>query len=400
MSYDAAMTSHLRATACALLAVAACGGSIDATHAIDAGVDDGGETFDAGAVPVVDASRPDAHVAPPDAGFVDAPLPPVDAPHDAPDAAARHARVQIVNATNAFAARLCFATGAASDGSDAAVAPIPALPHDGAHPMPGTTWPGVARGATDTLPDLVDLSRHAVTPFVVAADKVKGEVKGNPNEATCDALLGAAGTGGRLVLGVDYFRLPTIVPGTLTNGGSFALGFFDCDANASGPRRCAGAFGAKVFVLEAHAPQPSHSYVSVLNLSAALATAAPHGIDFVHAYCGSEAPIVYGETFAADTPLPLDIDHLDGTSACDGVRFVARRADTSVAFSSQLHSLARVASLSTRVTFALGKSYTFVVLGDPATAEATLPDGSSNPAFDGSGVHVVALANDPVLPTL
>ncbi len=402
------MTSHglhglgrhgLHVLAASAVFAVACGGAIDtidATHGDGghSGVSFGNDGGDLPAPPSRDGGRPDGNVTP-DGGFFDA-LP------DVPDAPGpHHARLQFINATTTFGgARLCLATGALSDGSDTAVAPLPALPHDDAHPMPGTTWPGVAAGSAETVPDLTDFSHKAITPFLVAAEKIKGEVRSNPNEVTCDTLIGPRGTAGRLTEGVDYVRLPTIPVGTLLNGGSFALAIYDCDPNAMGQSGCTTrTFDTKLFTLETRIASTTTTNVGVLNLSTSLAIRAPGGVDVKHDACGNWSLVVHAQRFGEPDPF-LSLLAIASTNPCDVVSFTAARADTTIAFTSTPEPIARIEALSNRVAFAPGKNFTLVVLGDPAFAEATLPSGATNAAYDGRGIHVIALSHDPVLPPL
>ena len=391
--------------ACAVSCVLACGGAVASNSGLDAGAS-------------VDGSdSPPGHPPPPDFDGSFPPPPPFDGGRfdggrfdggpNPPDAGLqKHAKVQVINAatTAIGAARYCPGVGIASDGSDTSVAPVPALPHDDAHPMPGTTWPGIPIGTAATLPDLTDLSTKAITGFVVVADRIKGDVKSNVAERTCDQLIGPRGAGGDLVLGTDYFRLPTIPAGTFTRGASFAVAFYDCNAGASFPLACTsvGPLAGSVFHLDTSVANSPADGLSVIHLSTPLWTATSNGVELTHENCAVPTPVTTLTTnakFASQPSMSTLINVFVG-NPCETVRFVVRRADTTVSFTSNPQSVARVAALSNGVAFVPSANYTLVVLGDPGAPEASLVSGASNPSYDGRGVHVIALANDPALPPL
>ena len=388
--------------ACALSCVLACGGVVASNSGLDASAS-------------VDSSdTPPGHPPPPEFDGSFPPPPPFDAGRfdsgrfdggpNPPDAGPqKHAKVQVINAatTAIGAARYCPGVGIASDGSDTSLPPLPPLPHDDAHPMPGTTWPGIPIGASATLPDLTDLSTKAITGFVIVADRIKGDVKSNVNERTCDQLLGARGAGGDLVLGTDYFRLPTIPAGTFTRGASFAVAFYDCNAGASFPLACTsvGPLAGSVFHLDTTVASPLSDGLSVIPLSTPLWSATSNGVELTHDDCGVPTTLALNARFASQ-PFVSTLIHVNVANTCETVRFVVRRADTSVSFTSNPQPLARVASLSNGVTLVPSANYTLVVLGGPGAPEANLANGTANPSYDGRGVHVIALANDPALPPL
>jgi hypothetical protein len=329
---------------------------------------------DGGALPVPACATGawlDAGVAPlPDAGSPDASNVDGGAPRS-PDA-----KILFVNASNTLASmRICFATGHKPDGSDAVMAPTPALPHQG-----GSPYPGVPRGTGGPLPDLVDFTPMALTMFAVDASTIAGEISSNPNEKTCDQLLGMNGTGGALTLGRDFFRLGTIAQGTLARGTTFLVGARDCEAGSPQTGCASGAtMGILAASLDRTRPSASAIGVQVAQLSTKLAS--------VDAFFGCTA-------FASGLKLG-DVSPANASSIPD---LAARFAVRDGSYLSPPLPLPFLQSGATQ-PMQLGASSTFVVVGDPSAPAATLADGSPNPQFDGRGVHVIVVANDPTLPT-
>jgi hypothetical protein len=315
------------------------------------------------------------------------------------------AKVQFVNAatTSMGATRICFGLGSHADGSDAAVWPAPAFPHDDTHPMPGTTWPGIAVGASTTMPEVGDLLRQkSLTVFALEADKLKTDVSSSMTERTCDTLIGSAGQGGVLTPDIDFRRLGTFPVGLFGIGDSFVIAFFDCEPGDAGPIACRSSspLAMAVVRLDTSVPDSAKNGVAVAHLSTPLWNPLSVGVDVSLALCGQPAPIATAVVFGQARPsISVQLSGL-ATTPCDVLTFDTRQLDAGVTFASNPHPLARIAALSDGLTFAPGANYTFVVLGDPSAPEATLPTGADNPQYDGRGVHVIVLANDPIVPRL
>src|SRR5262249_12852986 len=123
--------------------------------------------------------------------------------------------------------------------ADGVVGPVAALPHDDAQSKAaGLPFPMLPQGFGNILPDITDLSVVALTPYLVKAEKIATEIKSNPNEKTCDQLIGkdGAGVAGGLKLGTDYFKLGTVPKGTFTNEDSFLVALTGCLPAAASTR--------------------------------------------------------------------------------------------------------------------------------------------------------------------
>ncbi len=153
---------------------------------------------------------------------------------------ANHAKILAVNATGYGPDfRFCFGTGTMADGSDLAVSPIAALPHDDSNLPQGKTYPGLYAGAGGPFPDLVDLEPKALTGFLIpmtAANitALAGDVKSSATERACDVLIGNKGQGGVLAAGA-FFKIPTIPAGTFKKSNSFMLALTGCAAGDTSP---------------------------------------------------------------------------------------------------------------------------------------------------------------------
>ena len=141
-----------------------------------------------------------------------------------------------------FPLRFCFATGQKDDGSDLKVSPLVALPHDdAASAAVGLPFPALFPGTGGPLPNLTDLSLVAITGFVVNAQKLgppgvggSNDVASNPNERTCDQLIGSTGTTpGTGLTAADIIKLPTIARGTFAHNTTSLLALAGCHANSA-----------------------------------------------------------------------------------------------------------------------------------------------------------------------
>ena len=316
-----------------------------------------------------------------------------DAPTDAPaDAAVSHAKIIAVHASPDLEAfRFCFGVGVQNDGSDAAVLPI--------EPLPKTP---LAPGAGAVLSDLGDLSKSAVTPYVVLASKIgQGQ--------TCDAIVpGAAGT--------DYFALATIKYGQLASATTHLLAVTGCLPHAldalADTTTCGANYDATngnlvgdVLLLDrvvantqrfgaqiAHVASPAAGVWSGL-YGATTVSAALRAIDG-----GADEPIADSVALGALAPpnaASLAMPSVDSTSlvvAANNPDGGAPPAESSIPLPLVYEATTGQAT-GEKAYFAPGVNYTFVFVGDPRVSATS--DGG---VFDGHSLHALAFPNDPAVP--
>jgi hypothetical protein len=383
------------------VAIGGCGGVV--AHDVEgedaAATDASG--VDAQAVfvpPMVDASTP----VPYDAQPFDA-HPPVDGSPPA------HARIIFVHASPDLPAiRLCFGIGTQSNGSDLQVnALLPPLP---ATANSGEPYPGIMPGAGYPIPDLIDLSTVAVTPFAVFASSI------GAGTAHCDALVGADGQGGTLVRNKDYVRLATTPPGTYTADSTEIVAVAGCTPAAVDPNATVARCGPD------YDPATGNVSEAVAGLDVNI-NAATMGAQVLHLAPGLDgelggfgvaqqlvtittgAPAVfnltplggvgYGALGSATAVQVTDISSVDTPNALFTVQ-------TSNAMGAVVNQLVLAFSQISQLTvgtvaapdggpyFAPGENYVFVLLGDPSAAPYLDPNGQPNAAYDGHGLHVIA----------
>ncbi len=318
---------------------------------------------------------------------------PTDAATDAPtEASTAHAKIVAVHASPDLpAVRFCFGLGVQNDGSQAVIAPIPALPQT-----------PLAPGAGAVLPDLGDFS-NAVTPYAVMASKITGN-------ATCDQLIGPLGAGS------DYFALPTIKNGTFASGTTHLVALTGClsqsadalaDLTTCGPTWDAskGNLALDVLALDhvvansqrfgaqiAHVASPAAGVWAGLYGSTAV-SARLHPLDG-----GADEPIADSVALGALAPpnaASLAMPSVDETSLVvapvnpDGG---APPTQASIPLPLVYEATTGQAT-GEKAYFAPGVNYTFVFVGDPRVA--TTVDGG---AFNGYSLHALAFPNDPATP--
>jgi hypothetical protein len=321
----------------------------------------------------------------------------VDAPNEA--GPSNRAKVIVVHASPDVAAvRVCFAIGIQNDGSDGVMAPIAPLPKN-----------PLAPGAGAVLPDLgLDLSPHAVTPYVVLASKITS------SSATCDTL---AGNGGSLVSGLDYFKLETIPTGTFSTDTTLLITAMGCLPSVLDPLAdkatcgstydtAAGNLTRRIDKLDrvvgntqrfgaqlAHVSSPASGVWGALygatNVSAAL-----------HAFDGGGADeIIVDQTsfpsLAPSSAASLAMPNVDQTAlVVAAVNADGGAAPTWLSVPLPLiHEVTTGQATGENTYFVAGANYTFVFLGDPRVP--TTLDGG---VFNGYALHALAFPNDPTVP--
>jgi len=243
------------------------------------------------------------------------------------DAGPAHAKIVVVHASpNAPDIRFCFGTGVMDNGSDLAVGPLPALPHDDSTlPGPyGQTYPALYAGTGGALPDLTNLETKAVTGFVIPMPqtKIAGDVKSNAQERTCDTLIGANGAGGTGTNTLsptanppDYIKLPTIPKGTFKSGNTYLLAITGClggdtSGLGDGKAKCGSNYDKN---------QPLGNLgIKIIQLDRTVADTTKLGLAVVHASSAVDGflPLANGGYFdqGVKTTFGLTRDDLDGGS--------------------------------------------------------------------------------------
>lgn len=415
---------------------------------------------------VVGCGGDDTAVTPPADGGKDSAFPDTGSP-DSPttdgggtdgDAAPQkpHAKIIIVHASpNAPDLRFCFGIGSKADGSDLAVSPSSPLPNDDSNLPTGKTYPGLYVGSGGALPDTIDLEPKAITGFAITVpnDKIKNDVKSNPNGRLCNELIGATGTGGTgatTLTTAEFLKIPTIPAGTFVKGNTYLLALTGCIPGSGTAAQCGAGFNATTGNLG----------IKIVQLDKTVADAAKLGLQVVHA-----APAVDGVIGATIAPgggtnlkntFGITLDNLDGGNppnppAASGVNYgygldggaavpqVYSAADYvhAVAYDSitatfptppadaGLEGGTAVAPVKTIAIpfgavqtlsygtfdggigigpagtplYVPGANYTLILVGDPS-AQQLVVDGGRNPNYDGHGVHFLMFPNDPPLPKL
>jgi len=343
-----------------------------------------------------------------------------------------------------------------------AVPPIgafPSVPQGTRGIAPGTirALPGLSPfGSVSVTPFLVlasSLGGGGSADGGDGGDSGEGEPDGGGPEPTCDALLGEHGVGtidvpdaGLLRAGVDFWELATVSPGTFSGGATYLLSVTGClpgsiPTGANGP----GTDGGDAAVDGAGACGAGYDGGSSVELGIARLAPLPVdgglGVQFAHR--SSAIGVKVTPCFLRATPgdagvsetllapvLDQDAQPIDFSSlllappapaavlvdpAGPGVSFgvVLEGADGAAPRLSPYPQgdvvalpLAAIATLSDwgasianePAVFTVGRSYTFVLLGDPAQESpfragvdgaAPLPD----PLYDGRGLHLVAFPN-------
>lgn len=345
--------------------------------------------------------------------------------------AAERARVTIVHAASGATppVRICFATGQMADGSDQAMSPLPPLPYDDSDPSRliggASGFPGLPPGSGGALPKLpTDPATIAISAYVLDATNTtvkalkKSTFANDPK--TCADLIGPKGQGGLLTLNTHYWRLPTIPKGALANEKSYLVALTGCPSTPGTPGVCGKAadggtptypnFGAVLAELDRTAHTTGKLNAQVANMSTALeATIAPSSIT---AAGFTSLPGADAGTIPLGTSIQLG--KVAGATAVGTATVADLTSKYAFFFQTSLGGgdggagpntvalpLTTIEKLSTgkdpaspSTYFANDKNYTFIILGDP-TAPPLVVDGGANPNYNGHGVHVIAVPNDP-----
>ncbi|MGO8994187.1 MAG: hypothetical protein ACLQVI_12730 [Polyangiaceae bacterium] len=337
--------------------------------------------------------------------------------------------------------------------------PIPPL---GPFPAVPEGTPGIYPGTIRALPFQLDYAGAALSLFAVLSSSVAGDVNDDGGagigpdggaEETCVALIGPHGLGaadsppGRLVAGADFFALPDLPAGTLPATGTYLLSLTGClpGAVSTGAATCGagydGGSSAQVGVAALDtvtvpdagiAAQFAHRSSAIEGTpffdeaGVEVHTAASSGVVPVVVTPASEifalAPSAPAVTFGSGgvVPSPAAQVPIDPTAAGTlfGVVLVPLDGGTpnlqpypsgdlfaSPLATIQVLSAWSATTVATPATFTAGLTYTFLLVGDPAAPALTIqpPDGgpaTSNPAYDGRGLHFVAFPNvfEPQIP--
>lgn len=333
---------------------------------------------------------------------------------------------KIDDATNFQAARICF--GVTAD----IVNPAPAIP--GTAPS-GLTVPGLYIGTGGIVPSFgIPLEGLTIYPYLMNAASIFK--RGIPASQSCADLLNKNSNfdgGGALAENTDFWKLPPIQAGTFKNGKSFVLVLSGCAANATADAtKCGSGFTA------GNGPGLGTLKVDVLEIDRETAVPADAiGTQFIHAsYAmanallgqdGKPLPIIPGfiknqadqiegflpATDVADggvAPLaaPTALKAVKGvefttTDGGPGERFTPNGTIASPQIAQLAIPLSSIEALSglKAGTYANGKAFTFIMVGDPAEPPTKTVEigGNSTPIPNFRTFHFLGLENDPVVPS-
>ena len=373
------------------------------------------------------------------------------------DGGLKHAKIIIVHGSPyAPDLRFCFGTGAKADGSDLAVGPLPALPHDDSN-LGGRAYPGLYVGTGGALPDLTDLETKAITGFVIPLPqaKIAGDVKSNAAEHNCGDIIGATGGGG-ILAPTEFLKIPTIPAGTFVKGNTYLLALTGClpgdtSGLGDGKAKCGpnyatatGNLGIRIIKLDKTVADSAKLGVQVIHLAQPVDGFLPLGNggffdqgvkttigltrDDLDGGNPPNAPIAvginYGYGLDGGTATPqtyanADYAHAIAYAVIKGYHTVPANADAGTDASTVALTAANPGfpfGALQKLTYGgfdggigvgpaglpiytSGGNYTLIFLGDP-TAQQLVVDGGLNPAYDGHGVHMMMFPNDPPLPSL
>lgn len=327
------------------------------------------------------------------------------------------ANADVDEATHFQAVRICYGTGGI-------VVPTPALPTTA---PTGLNVPGLYIGTGGVVPTInkdVDLGTLAITPYILNAAAL---AKRGVADKDCASLLNPAfdAGGGPLVENVDYWKLPEIAKGTLAQEKSFALVLSGCagDAVVEPAAKCGEGFTSG-------APGLGTLKVSVLEIDRATkAEADAVGTQFIHASPAAKAvlvndgtpiPIIPGYVSEGDGGADAGANFLPATDATaagvellaapgalkqvKGVDFAGKFTPNGLIEDPTFQQLARPLAEIEKVsglaagTYANGKSFTFVFLGDPS-APPTVTVGEAT-IGNLRAPHFLGIENDPVVKDL
>ena len=371
--------SSLAWLACASLGalgiVTACGSMDSAASFASAG--DGGEDGSASN----DASAADGNFNP-DGGRVSPPA--LVVAHASPDL---------------YDFRMCFAKTASPDGSSPTMIARPAWPDDSAGPMPLANYPGVPTGGGAPLPALGHFFGSYLVPYLVRAKVLE---RSNLGATPCDQLICS---GGQCLDKQDYVTLPPIDGAKLGDGGAYLLAIVGClPLNANPGASCGAGYSATLGNLRAVVMRLDERRPALANSPIAFqfAHAAP-ALGFVSVTVDTLDGGAVGLAFNAVAPpsaltLPrptlADYGKIDVTlHLFSGDGGADSSAPTTLAMSLASIERATAPGKLPNAFYEQDSNFVFVVLGDPSAdvAQISTPDGGANPAYDGHGLHVIAI---------
>jgi hypothetical protein len=297
--------------------------------------------------------------------------------------------------------RMCFARSSSPSGTFPNMIPRPAWPDDTAGPMPLANYPGVPAGGGVPLPTLGRFVPGSyLVPYVVRAKVLE---RSNLSAATCDQLIC---TGGQCLDKQDYAALTPIDGTSLVDGGAYLLAIVGClPLNASAGASCGAGYSmtlgnlhATVMRLDEHRPALADAPIA-LQIAHAAEGLGPITVN-VDTLDASAPRLSYGEVApsAAVTlsrPALADYGKIEFTLHVASPSSDAGDAGDAGTLALSLAAIERATAPGKLPTsfYQQDSNFVFVVLGDPspAVAQITTPDGGVNPAYDGHGLHVIAI---------
>lgn len=337
-----------------------------------------------------------------------------------------NAKLQLVNAASDFgpanpsgALRVCYGVGASD--ATATVAPLPPLPD---RASPGASIPGVFIGTGGAVQGTgADLTNLAVVPYVMNAASlagkglVKPDTAGNPGTSCTDIIAGNI-DGGALTMGVDYWKLPAIPPGTFQKGKSFILVLTGCVADAVG-----GSTGKCGPDWVSGAPGNGNLKVTIYEVDRATQVPADKfGAQFIHASPQGDTIFANGASqlkfrpaitkdadgggvilpvAQADVPLggKVDLAQLSGVKFDAPSDYFTFNTSAPPALFIRLTSVQQAsygATVPDGGEYRNGAAFTFIAVGDPAATPFLDAGDGTTPVFNTRTFHYIALPNDPI----
>ena len=345
-----------------------------------------------------------------------------------------HGKVMLVHASPGLPAlRICYSVGVKADLTDQVMAPVYALPDDDtASAALGLPYPGFFPGTGGPQPDVADLSKVTLVPYLIFADQITTEVKSARDAGTekkCTDLLGPTAPDGGLEA-TKFIKLGAIPAGTFAPSTPTLVALVGCLPQAADPTanaaKCGsdydvtnGNVGVKIYkALDRTVADATKMGVQILQASSAfqgevvtpLQGTLVTGFATVDGGTPLGAPVTAGQVFgdlkpdaaAPQTGLLTDQANTAVYATlvqADGGLVIGPSGPINVALPLPIVKRLSIGPVDAGY-FANGANFTFILVGDPAQPTFIDAGADATGPFNPRSMHWIALPNDPVLPTL